>query len=155
MIQRELLEPCSPVIWEADNCVPTIGWTRRSDRCSWKEGALTLPNPIRKEILQKQELWNQINPWLLQNTHGDIKHSIGDIVNNVVITLHGCLTTMLYTWNQYKIILYVNYNLKKLKVNTQVHILVLPLPSLVTLGETFSLWSPAILSGALWARREP
>ena len=51
---------------------------------------------------------------LLQNIHGDTKYSIGNIVNNVIITMYGatwslgisgeilckvhdCLTTMLYT----------------------------------------------------------
>ena len=27
--------------------------------------------------------------WLLQNTHGDVKNSIGNIVNNTVITMYG------------------------------------------------------------------
>ena len=50
--------------------------------------------------------------WWLQNSHEDVKYSIGDIVNNIVIIMHGarwvleivggmlcnvydCLTTML------------------------------------------------------------
>ena len=27
--------------------------------------------------------------WQLQNSHGDIKDSIGDIVNNILITMYG------------------------------------------------------------------
>ena len=27
--------------------------------------------------------------WLLQNSHGDIKYSIGNIVNSMLITMHG------------------------------------------------------------------
>ena len=54
--------------------------------------------------------------WQEQNSHGDVKYSIGNIVNNTVITRYGarglldllrgslyklckCLTTMLNTWN--------------------------------------------------------
>ena len=52
--------------------------------------------------------------WQLQNSHGDVKYSVGYIVNNIVMTTYGvrrvleilggtcckvycCLTTMLYT----------------------------------------------------------
>ena len=27
--------------------------------------------------------------WLLQNSHGDVKYSIGSVVNNIVITMYG------------------------------------------------------------------
>ena len=27
--------------------------------------------------------------WLLQNSHGDVKYSIGNIVSNIVITIYG------------------------------------------------------------------
>ena len=27
--------------------------------------------------------------WSLQNSHGDVKYSIGNIVNNIVITVYG------------------------------------------------------------------
>ena len=27
--------------------------------------------------------------WSLQNGHEDVKHSIGNIVNNIIITMHG------------------------------------------------------------------
>ena len=54
--------------------------------------------------------------WQLQNTHGDVKYCVGNIVNDIVITMYGarwvfeilggslckvydCFTTMLYTWN--------------------------------------------------------
>ena len=53
--------------------------------------------------------------WQLQNSHGDVKYSIGNTVNNVITkcsvrwvrdlsgksphTLHKCLTTMLYARN--------------------------------------------------------
>ena len=52
--------------------------------------------------------------WQLQNGHGDVKYSIGNLVNNIIMTMYcarwiqellggalskvyDCLTTMLYT----------------------------------------------------------
>ena len=60
--------------------------------------------------------------WVVIRYNRDAKHCIGTTVNNIVITMHGarwgletarrtlckvydCLTTMPYTWNQYKITL--------------------------------------------------
>ena len=35
--------------------------------------------------------------WLLQNSHGDVKHSVENIVNNIIITRYGfrCVQGML------------------------------------------------------------
>ena len=29
--------------------------------------------------------------WWLQNSHGDVKYSIGDILSNIVITMYGAM----------------------------------------------------------------
>ena len=77
--------------------------------------------------------WKRWRDWEVQ-TGGyrivmDVKSSTGNVVNNSVITMycarwvlelsggplckaHDCLTTMLYTWNEYKIIVNINCNIK-------------------------------------------
>ena len=68
--------------------------------------------------------------WLLQNSHGNVEYSIGNIISSIAITMYGvrwvldllvwslcklykCLISVLYTWN-----VYVNYNWKKIKIKT-------------------------------------
>ena len=80
-----------------------------------------LPLSPRNEGIEKYKL--------LVTSHGDVKYSIANIVNTIVITMYGArcvveisggtfckvyagLTTMLYTWHQYKIILKGNCNWK-------------------------------------------
>ena len=84
-------------------------------------------------LYEKDEVINKYK-LLVTKTHRDVKYSTGNTVNDIAITMHSarwvvqilrgtlckiynCLTTMPYTWKQYKIILKVNCNWKLKKIN--------------------------------------
>ena len=93
-------------------------------------------------LYEKDEVINKYK-LLVTKTHRDVKYSTGNTVNDIAITMHSarwvvqilrgtlckiysCLTTMPYTWKQYKIILKVNCNwkLKKINYHTQKRLVV-------------------------------